>query len=139
VSPGVSISDIKNDSHSFIQVMDGINATSRYFRFDFKDFTYSTDRFNINIGSNSFSDTNLKLNLKEGNETYEADLEFSGQNKWPRTILSPGAMGWYAFVPFMECYHGVVSMNHTISGIASFAGKAIDFSGGNGYIEKELI
>ena len=137
VIPGVSISDIKNDSHSFIQVMDGINAKSRYFRFDFKDFTYSTDRFNISIGSNSFSDTNLKLNLQEGNEIYKADLEFSGLNKWPSSLLSPGAMGWYAFVPFMECYHGVVSMNHNISGTASFAGKTIDFSGGKGYIEKD--
>ena len=23
-------------------------------------------------------------------------------------------MGWYAWVPFMECYHGVLSLDHTI-------------------------
>ena len=27
-----------------------------------------------------------------------------------------GIMGWYRFVPFMQCYHGVVSLNHKLNG-----------------------
>jgi hypothetical protein len=46
-------------------------------------------------------------------------------------------MGPYAFVPFMECYHGIVSMDHEISGNIQVAGEAIDFAGGRGYIEKD--
>ncbi len=137
IIPGVSISGISNDSHSFIQVMDGKNATSKYFRFNFNDFRYSTDKFQVNIGNNSFSRDRLNLDLKDGQEIFNADLEFYNLNTWPKHPLSPGAMGWYAFVPFMECYHGVVSMSHIVEGSGFFSGKKIDFSGGKGYIEKD--
>jgi len=46
-------------------------------------------------------------------------------------------MGWYSFVPFMECYHGVVSMHHELDGQLTVRGETIDFSGGYGYIEKD--
>ena len=56
---------------------------------------------------------------------------------WPVTLRSPGAMGWYAWVPFMECYHGVVSFGHGLSGVLRQDGRALDFGGGRGYIEKD--
>jgi hypothetical protein len=46
-------------------------------------------------------------------------------------------MGWYAWMPFMECYHGVVSFGHTLSGRLEFEGQNLDFEGGRGYIEKD--
>jgi hypothetical protein len=46
-------------------------------------------------------------------------------------------MGPYAFVPFMECYHGIVSMDHTIAGEIEVEGETIDFTNGRGYIEKD--
>jgi len=46
-------------------------------------------------------------------------------------------MGPYAFVPFMECYHGIVSMDHNILGQIDINGEMIDFTNGKGYIEKD--
>lgn len=37
----------------------------------------------------------------------------------------------------MECNHGVVSVNHDLSGCVSLNGKLISFDGGKGYIEKD--
>jgi tocopherol cyclase len=37
----------------------------------------------------------------------------------------------------MECYHGVVSMNHTVNGILRMNNEEIDFENGKGYIEKD--
>ena len=37
----------------------------------------------------------------------------------------------------MECYHGVVSMDHIIQGELLIDGQTVDFSGGRGYIEKD--
>lgn len=53
------------------------------------------------------------------------------------TVRSPGIMGWYAWVPTMECYHGVVSLDHAISGKLMIEDQAHDFNGGRGYIEKD--
>jgi hypothetical protein len=46
-------------------------------------------------------------------------------------------MGPYTFAPFMECYHGVLSFDHSIAGSLSINGAAYDFTGGRGYIEKD--
>ncbi|MFZ1239128.1 MAG: tocopherol cyclase family protein, partial [Anaerolineae bacterium] len=56
---------------------------------------------------------------------------------WPVTLTSPGIMGPYTFAPFMECYHGVLSFDHSIAGSLSIDGAARDFTGGRGYIEKD--
>jgi hypothetical protein len=46
-------------------------------------------------------------------------------------------MGPYAFAPFMECYHGIVSMDHAISGELMVHNEKINFYNGRGYIEKD--
>jgi hypothetical protein len=38
-------------------------------------------------------------------------------------------MGWYAWVPRMECYHGVLSFSHPLQGTLTLNGKVMDFSG----------
>ena len=64
-------------------------------------------------------------------------MKFTEREKFPRKILAPGIMGWYSFVPFMECFHGVVSMNHKVNGSLQIKGRKIDFISGSGYIEKD--
>ena len=56
---------------------------------------------------------------------------------WPVTLRSPGIMGWYGWVPVMECYHGLVSFGHELSGSLALDGAELDFDGGLGYIEKD--
>jgi len=137
VIPGISISKVKSNSHAFIQIMDGKNATSKNFKFNFSDFIYSTEKFEIRIGNNIFSSKNISINIDQNSNIMKANLNFNDLTFWPKTFISPGAMGWYSFVPFMECYHSVVSMDHKIEGLANFGDKDIDFSEGRGYIEKD--
>ncbi|MEE8325289.1 MAG: tocopherol cyclase family protein [Candidatus Humimicrobiaceae bacterium] len=137
IIPSISISGIKTDSYAFIQVMDGRNATSRNYRFDFSEFSYSREEFEISIGNNHFSSKSINLDIEQDSSIIKADLRFHNMIPWPKTITSPGAMGYYSFLPFLECYHGVVSMDHLIEGSANFGGGNIDFSEGRGYIEKD--
>ena len=46
-------------------------------------------------------------------------------------------MGWYAYVPTMECFHGILSMNHTLTGQLTLNNSKLNFDGGKGYIEKD--
>jgi tocopherol cyclase len=67
----------------------------------------------------------------------KGELKFENLTPWPASLGAPGVMGWYSFVPFMECYHGVVSMNHDLVGTLEINGVEVDFTGGKGYIEKD--
>jgi hypothetical protein len=45
-------------------------------------------------------------------------------------------MGWFEFVPFMECLYHILCFNNKIDGTLNINGKNVDFSGGKGYIER---
>lgn len=130
--PGISF-DMDGNGHSFIQVLDGKAKTSDYFRFETNKFIASSKEFNLSIEGNSFSDKNLRLDLP----SIKGKLFFDRNVPWPNPVFSPGIMGPYAFVPFMECYHGIVSMDHRISGCLEINNQKVDFTGGRGYIEKD--
>jgi len=135
VIPGISIKDNDRDTHAFIQVLDGKNAVSSYYDFSCRHFTYSKKGFDISIGKNHFSGKGMYLDIERGG--IRADIRFENTAGWPVRIFSPGAMGWYSFVPYMECYHGVLSMDHDLKGFMEIDKKEIDFGGGKGYIEKD--
>lgn len=137
VIPGISIDESSNSSHSFIQIIMGKTCESHYVRFNLEEFQYSKNNFEIKIGENYFSPNKIMLNIRDDAITLNGELRFEGLTTWPVKCLSPGIMGWYAFVPQMECYHGVVSINHSIKGSLEVNNKKVDFSDGKGYIEKD--
>ncbi len=134
VIPGVLLGP---NGHAFVQVLDGIAGTSSYHTFPLDDFWASDDEFQVRIGPNRFEADHISLDLDDAQGKLRGELHFEGITPWPVTLLSPGIMGWYAWVPRMECYHGVVSLDHAIQGALEIDGKAVDFSGGRGYIEKD--
>jgi hypothetical protein len=130
--PGISMSP-DGTAHAFIQVLDGKQCTSAYHRFSSEDFLPSEYDFNLQLADNQFSTQFLTLNLPN----IVGQLQFQQTIPWTKMLGAPGIMGWFSFVPFMECYHGVVSMNHTLIGSLEINGEMVDFSGGRGYIEKD--
>ena len=47
-------------------------------------------------------------------------------------------MGWFSFVPFMQCYHGVTSLDHELSGSLRYGKQPVtSLDGGRGYTEKD--
>jgi hypothetical protein len=132
VIPGVSM-DATGKQIAFIQILDGKNLKAYYESFDFDLFSFSESKFEIKIGENVFSEHSIHLNLPQ----LKGELSFGQFHKWPSSLLSPGVMGWYSFMPFMECYHAVVSLHHGLSGVLSYFDESISFDSGNGYIEKD--
>jgi tocopherol cyclase len=132
VIPGVAMDGGRNN-HAFIQVLDGKRKKSEYYKFDYGSFAASSDSFMISIGKNHFSAGGITLDLPR----MKGKLFFSDNVPWPGRWYSPGIMGPYSFVPWMECYHGIVSMDNSTSGVLEYNGESIDFSGGRGYIEKD--
>lgn len=132
IIPGIAI-DEEGTKHAFIQVLDGKERTSDYTRFPGNNFIPQSGSLDISIGRNRFTENSLQLALPK----IKGELSFVDNVPWPKPIYSPGIMGPYAFVPFMECYHGIVSMNHTIQGKLEIDTELIDFTDGRGYIEKD--
>jgi hypothetical protein len=119
---------------AFVQVLDGSTGRSWYHVYPVEEFQASETNFDVKVGDNHFSSKQVKLNLPQ----LKGELKITTELKpWPVTLASPGIMGWYGLVPFMECFHGIVSFSHQLEGKLEVEGKTENFSNGKGYIEKD--
>ena len=125
------------DAHAFIQVLNGVDGKTAYHEYQPESFTSRPPHFSLDIDENHFDGNGLSLNIDSSQGKLSGDVKFGPLNPWPVTLWSPGIMGWYAWVPRMECYHGVLSFDHPLEGTLTLDGHTIDFSGGRGYIEKD--
>lgn len=137
VIPGVFLNDDPAKAHAFIQVLDGITGDSAYYIFPLSSFKAAEYEFDVQIGPNRFCVDGIELHLEGGEIPLRGEVRFAGQSPWPVRVTSPGIMGWYAWIPFMECYHGVVSLDHRLQGALTLGEERLDFGGGRGYIEKD--
>lgn len=130
--PGVAM-DNEGRQQAFIQVLDGKKLTSTYHKFHINNFSSKSDVFFTTIENNNFKNELIELDLPK----VKGKLRFTNQIPWPNQWYSPGIMGPFAFVPMMECYHGILSMDHRIEGALEIEDERIDFTGGRGYMEKD--
>jgi tocopherol cyclase len=138
IIPTIALNKKEQTSHAFIQYLDGINATAEYFRYPLEDFeNLSKKKYEIQLGKNYFSLDRIHLDIDQADYTIEGDLEYLDPIPWPKKFLQPGVMGWFSYMPFMETYHGMVSMNHELRGTLTINGEDINFDKGKGYIEKD--
>ena len=113
IIPGVILGQ---DTHAFVQVLDGTDGTTAYLKFPSTDSRADDWRFAIEIGENRFDDRHLHFALYAPQCQLAGEIHLGPLNPWPVTVSSPGVMGWYAWVPGMECYQGVLSFSHTLEG-----------------------
>ena len=137
IIPGAFLGQDPASSHAFVQVLDGVNGRATYHQYPVEAFRAAEDAFDVHVGPNDFALERIDLHIESPERTVTGELRFADPTPWPVTLLSPGIMGWYAWVPGMECYHGVLSFDHAIYGALTVDGRTIDMTGGRGYIEKD--
>lgn len=134
IIPGLALGNEKEAGHAFIQLIDGATGHTAYFRFPLEAFSFTKKKFSVSIGDNFFSDEKIVLAIPDA---LEGEVHFSQLSRYPAHFMAPGIMGWFRFVPFLQTYHGVVSLDHELSGKMKIQGKDVAFDQGRGYIEKD--
>lgn len=138
VIPGVFLGP---GAHAFIQVLDGSKVTAAYHKYPLEAFTAARDAFDIRIAGSRFTRSAIELDIEadHGNSYPQARgaVSFGGWHGWPVTLTRPGVMGPYGFAPFMQCNHGILSMDHELAGSLQVGDDPVSFDGGRGYTEKD--
>jgi hypothetical protein len=135
IIPGISLNE--SDSHAFIQILNGTTGESEYVRYPLSDFSWKKNKLFLKVGKSCFTDSSITLDVRNSEFAIKGKLDYEHILKYPSSIISPGIMGWYSFVPFMECRHGIVSVSHELNGNLFINGNKVDFTRGKGYIEKD--
>ena len=132
--PGVFLGGDEGDM-AFVQVIFGSPPESRFIRYPIKDFRYETEHFEVSIGNNFFSMERMALDIDEIG--LSASLSYSGHMPLASSLLSPSIMGPFAYLPAMQCNHGVLSLTHRVHGMVDFGNHHLSFRDTDGYIEKD--
>lgn len=138
VIPGVYDATDPSQSHAFVQLFDGARGKAWYLRYPYASFRAHPRALELEVGPNRFRRSGLTLDLDLGDGARcRGEVRFDGVVGWPVTLRSPGVMGWFAYLPVMECYHGVVGLDHGLHGALHIDGDEVSLAGGRGYIEKD--
>jgi len=132
IIPGIYKDQDPELEEAFVMVLDGRSNQVFHHHYPVSEFVSSEESFNIRVGPNFFAAEYLTLNLPN----LRGHLNFHGLSPWPISWRAPGIMGWYGWFP-MECYHGLVSMDHAITGSLHDDLQTVILDGGRGYIEKD--
>ena len=136
--PGVSMN--KKDPHCFVQCIykgeDG-ELSTYYYRYALYEFEFSPEPFEIRVGDCIFTKNDSSISLDDGQIKIEGCFTYGEMTDIVRTPLMPNIMGFFSYIPHMECNHEVISMDHPIEGAVTINNKVIDWGNGKGYIEKD--
>jgi len=130
---GISTGD--ENPHSFIQVIQSNPLTVHYFKYPLTSF--KVDGASFAIEKNRFSLSELELHLVQEGLVIDGILTLSDLNPLEHTFLMPNIMGPFAYLPFLECNHGVVSMGHHVNGTLIINHSPLHFKQAVGYCEKD--
>ncbi|MAR36128.1 MAG: hypothetical protein CMG19_04895 [Candidatus Marinimicrobia bacterium] len=137
IIPGIYHSGISDNKTAFIMIFEGNNGNVFFERFGATEFECSKSEYNLQIGPNFFSLNEMKLDISTNNLQLKGKVNTKHLKPWPVTLFEPGCMGMYAYIPTMECFHGILSMDHSLNGKLELNESVYDFSDGRGYIEKD--
>ncbi|MEO1769576.1 tocopherol cyclase family protein [Candidatus Enterococcus ferrettii] len=134
--PGISI-EKDGSKHPFIQIIH--DESSHVIHFSEDEFFAEKDRFYVRIGNNVFGEEGISLDIQDEKENLfiSGQLTYGPFSPIQRSKFSPSIMGPFSYLSFMECYHGILSMSHSLQGSLQWNDQRIDFSRGTGYIEKD--
>lgn len=130
--PGISFGKKPEHSHSFLQIVDGSRCTYDYLMYPPEQFAAEKSAFKLNVHKCSFSRQGITLDT----DTIQGSIKFTNIKPWPDSIINPGSMGFYNYIPNMQCYSQVCSLDFDLEGSITLKGKELSFTGGKGYIEK---
>ncbi len=139
--PGISLNPL--DPHAFIQVFissfidDKNHLETHYVRYPIESFISKQNPFSISIGTSTFSKESIKIDINDQGFKISGIVTFSNLLPLKKSLWSPNIMGPFGYLNFMECYHGIVSMNHHCDGKLYFNDQEMIFSKSKGYIEKD--
>ncbi|MFR0822073.1 MAG: tocopherol cyclase family protein [Clostridia bacterium] len=131
--PGICIEAGKKSA--FIQII--TNTQSYYIPFDFSDFHFSHVPFFIEIGENYFSLEEIRMHIHTPNLSIDGQVHYQERQTIQKTPLCPNIMGPFSYLPFMECHHAILSMNHLVDGYFNLNDTTLIFEKEKGYIEKD--
>ncbi len=135
--PSVSFSKEGNASYLQVIYQNYQQLITDIKKYPLSAFRASKQSLNVELAESSFSADGFQIDFSGSNLEIKGQLGFSNLSRLEYSLINPNIMGFFSYLPFMQCNHAVISMRHQLSGHLWINGEEIDFTNGTGYLEKD--
>ncbi|MEI7667631.1 MAG: tocopherol cyclase family protein [Erysipelotrichaceae bacterium] len=108
-----------------------------FIEYPIEAFRVDQQPYTLHIDKSHFSLDEVHIDISTKDLMMKADLSYDDLHPLTHSFYSPNIMGPFAYLPMMQCSHGIVSMKHTVNGTAQINQVNLVFNQGRGYIEKD--
>lgn len=102
------------------------------FRYPIEECQISRREFKVKIGQSFFTEKGMYVDLKNEEIQVAGCVRYGHFHR-----LKSDIMGYFRFLPFLQCSHDVISMAHHLTGTLTVNEKQLCMTGGKGYIEAD--
>lgn len=120
--------DISRQKTASIEVI--TNDFTKMVEYPAEFFKADRDFIVISIANNVFSRRGIQLDIDDGDLKIKGSLVYNDFTPPLYDIMGP-----FAYIPFLQCRHSLISLRHSINGQLSINGSETMFENGVGYIE----
>ncbi len=124
--PGYSITEEKKEA--FLQII--LDDTSYFISYPSSMLKRKKDEFFVKLAGNLFTKRGFRLCIHTDELQIDGIVRFGKLNTLDYSIMGP-----LQAIPFLQCKHKVISMDHALYGSVTINGKTLEFGNGRGYIE----
>ena len=121
----------RNGSGASLQVVTASN--SFFIQYPASAFSLARSPWEVRLGDSRFSADGVILSAAGPGVTVEGEVRYGAKCPLRHDIMGPFRLA----EPVMQCYHGVFSMRHLLTGSLTINGQNVCFDGGTGYIETD--
>ena len=122
--------------HAFLQFTSSLDHDTAYISYPIEEMWVEENPFVLHIGNNVLSKEKMVLDFEMDGKSVKGSFSFGELSPIRTSFLKPGIMGWLTHFP-NECNHGIISMNHEVSGNLTVGEDSFLISGAKGYMEKD--
>lgn len=120
----------------YIEILNGLTGETFFKEFPLNKYSVKTDTMYCKIDNTVFSKDGISLDLKLPENNLKGEINFGDLNPFKGSSFSPGIIGFFSFIPFLESYISIVSMHTQINGNITIGSNSYNFANGSCYIEK---
>lgn len=129
----IGIQKGSDGTSAFLQIIDTVRKKSQMITYAIDDFYYQANPFFVSLPDCELSDHHFLVNY----EDVHIDVEFPHTREFHSSLYAPTIMGPFAYLPFLECVHGIESLYSKVKGKVQLKDKKIDHFCGIGYRESD--
>jgi tocopherol cyclase len=135
---GISLNPKKPSSFIQVIVKEIHQPIQTWFiEYPIEAFRIDQEPYILHIAESYFSLNQVHIDISTKDLMMKADLNYDDLHSLTHSFYSPNIMGPFAYLPKMQCNHGVISMQHMVNGTAQINQVNLNFNQGKGYIEKD--